>query len=1210
MYFRRIVMRILTVLLSFTFYGLFVTSAQAQEKQDLAQKAKAILEAHCYKCHGQNGAVEGGMNYLLDRDQLVAHRKVVPGDAAKSRIIKRMVNEEMPPDEVKKRPTAEELNILKQWIVAGAPDFNPVRAKRSFISNADMQKTILKDLNGLPENDRRFTRYFTITHLHNAGQGDDELESYRQAISKLVNSLSWAKPVVVPKAVDAEKTIFRINLRDYKWTEKSWDLLEAHYPYGLLDLTELQHSCQMAAKTKLPYIRGDWFVSAAAAPPLYHDLLQLPTTAVALEQQLHVKVGQNINDGQVMRAGFNSSGVSRNNRLIERHDSIFGAYWKSYDFGGNTGNQNLFTSPTGPNSSPNSFHHDGGELIFNLPNGLQAYMLINAKGARIDKGPTEIVSDPKRPDRAVVNGLSCMSCHSRGIIIKEDQVRAHAEKNQHAFLKDELGTILALYPPKEKMQAAMEEDAERFSKAVAKTGCRLGTTEPVVALALRFEAEMDLALAAAELGLTLPEIQKHFQKSVTLARFLGPLTIEGGSVQRQVFTEGFSQICQDLQLGTVHVVAKINPKSPKKTDPDWISPKWDPDVAKDPKTKEPRPSTSISAPGHTYEEPLYFSLRSHQSAQLYAVAISPANKWIWAMESKIGIISLYDKRDGNMISHMSGHKSNVLYLDISPDGKTVASGSIDQTAKLWDAATGSLKHTLVGHSGFVYAVKFSPDGSAVATGSERLRFWDAKTGKEIVMFEKSAGWVEDLAFTFDGKCIATASKVVELWDAQAGKLLHTFGRPELAIQAVAVSAKGDIVAGGGADGTIHLWDLNTKKLLRTIEGHRLPITSLAFNPNGQLLISTSGGKRTASTEVGEFKCWDSQTGKELASQAGHNRGISFAAMAPDGRFAVSAGLDGHLRFRDLMFLGRTPLEPLEGHFLIVDAVALSRDGKLALTGSYDRSARLWDLTTGTQLLSFTNHNLPVTGVALTPDNKFAFTGSADKTLHKWDLKTGGEIKSWKFSAAVTKLHLSGNGKILAIGHNNPNLDIWDAEKGERIQIIQGADRCICVSHDGTLIAGSAPGKGLRIWETATSRQVGQIGTTNSRFTCAAMSPDGKQIVTGDADKNVSVWDVATGNLLRKFVGHKSEVRSVAFCDGGKRIIASGGEPKLTPTQTKFKSQPICVVFLWDGASGRELARWDTNPEVVGHMGVASDRPIAVFVTGERLQKIDLEAFLR
>ena len=262
-------------------------------------------------------------------------------------------------------------------------------------------------------------------------------------------------------------------------------------------------------RCKLAYVRADWFVAVGSRPPLYHDILQLPRSEQELERLLRIDTAESVRQERAARAGFNGSGVSRNNRLIERHESGATVYWKSYDFAANTGRQNLFARPLGPGSSDADFSHDGGEIIFSLPNGLQAYFLADAKGERIDKGPTAIVSDPRRPDRAVENGLSCMSCHARGIIEKNDQVRGHVLKNKDAFAESALETLLALYPPNDKMIALMRTDAKRFQDAVAHTGAPLSATEPITALALRFEAELDLPLVAAESGITPAECSRR-----------------------------------------------------------------------------------------------------------------------------------------------------------------------------------------------------------------------------------------------------------------------------------------------------------------------------------------------------------------------------------------------------------------------------------------------------------------------------------------------------------------------------------------------------------------------------------------------------------------------------------------------------------------------------------------------------------------------------
>jgi hypothetical protein len=141
-------------------------------------------------------------------------------------------------------------------------------------------------------------------------------------------------------------------------------------------------------------------------------------------------VSADIRQDRAARAAFNSSGISRNNRLIERHESTNGAYWRSDDFAGNSDRKNIFAHPLGPGAGDDEFDHDGRETIFALPNGLSGYMLMDARGTRIDKGPMEIVRDNKQADGAVVNGISCMSCHNRGLIEKADQLREVVEQTK------------------------------------------------------------------------------------------------------------------------------------------------------------------------------------------------------------------------------------------------------------------------------------------------------------------------------------------------------------------------------------------------------------------------------------------------------------------------------------------------------------------------------------------------------------------------------------------------------------------------------------------------------------------------------------------------------------------------------------------------------------------------------------------------------------
>jgi tetratricopeptide (TPR) repeat protein/mono/diheme cytochrome c family protein len=534
---------------------LAVTGASAGAAEDrpldLGGQAQQIFQAYCHRCHGKDGANEGGFNYVLDRRQLVSRHKVVPGNPKKSKLYRRVTDDgaPMPPEEEKTRPSKEDIAVLKKWIEAGAPDFSPPRERSSFIADEAILRTIADDLSRLPGRDRPFARFFTLTHLANAGLAADQLQSHRHGLAKLVNSLSWGKRIVVPRPADPAATVFRIDLRDYRWSTQVWDAILAANPYGVIYDTKEARFAAAVTGSSLPYVRGDWLVAAASRPPLYHEVLCLPRTDRELEKMLGVDVRRNIRQMEVARAGFNGSGVSRNNRLIERHQAGDVVYWKSYDFAGNTGRKNLFAHPLGPGQGSNPFEHDGGEIIFTLPNHLQAYLLVDARGSRIDKGPASIVSDPRRPDRAVENGLSCMSCHAHGMIEKADQVRAHVLQSAKAFSREDIETIGTLYPPAEKLTALLRADARRFQQAVEKTGAPWSATEPIAALALRFEAELDLALAAAEAGSLREDFLKAIERSAYLAKHLGPLKVEGGTIQRQVFVDAFPELVSELRLG-------------------------------------------------------------------------------------------------------------------------------------------------------------------------------------------------------------------------------------------------------------------------------------------------------------------------------------------------------------------------------------------------------------------------------------------------------------------------------------------------------------------------------------------------------------------------------------------------------------------------------------------------------------------------------------
>src|SRR5262249_47492189 len=148
--------------------------------------------------------------------------------------------------------------------------------------------------------------------------------------------------ITLPQPIDAAGAVYRLDLRDYRWTGRQWDRLAAAYSYRAPEATPTDLALEKLTGSPRAYLRGDWFVANASRPPFYHDFLQLPGTDRALERMLQVDVPADLQEDRAVRAGFNGSGVARNNRVLERHDALHGAYWHSHDFSDNTGRQNIF----------------------------------------------------------------------------------------------------------------------------------------------------------------------------------------------------------------------------------------------------------------------------------------------------------------------------------------------------------------------------------------------------------------------------------------------------------------------------------------------------------------------------------------------------------------------------------------------------------------------------------------------------------------------------------------------------------------------------------------------------------------------------------------------------------------------------------------------------------------------------------------------------
>jgi WD40 repeat protein/uncharacterized caspase-like protein len=538
----------------------------------------------------------------------------------------------------------------------------------------------------------------------------------------------------------------------------------------------------------------------------------------------------------------------------------------------------------------------------------------------------------------------------------------------------------------------------------------------------------------------------------------------------------------------------------------------------------------------------------------------------------------------------TGHSNNVSTVAFSPDGKTLASGSWDNTIKLWEVATGQELRTLTGHSSYVTAVAFSPDGKMLASGSwdKTIRFWNLVSGEELRILKGHSGFITAVAFSPDGKTLASASwdKTVKLWDVASGQEVRTLPGHVNYVNSVAFSSDGQTLASGSSDKTIRLWSVTSGQEIRMLTGHANDVTTVAFSPNGKILASGS--------DDNTVKLWDAESGQELRSLTGHSEGIRGLAFSPDGTIIVSGSWDKTTKVWNVD--SGQEIRSLVGHSNYVTSVSFSPQGKTLASGSWDRTIKLWNVADGHESQTLAGHSSSITAVAFSPDGTTLASGGFDRTIKLWQMTRGRGLRTLeKHSSYITSLAFSPDGRTLASGSYDKTIKLWDLTRDQELRTLTGHTltvRSVAFSSDGKMLASGGDDKSIILWDVAGGQKLRTLTGHSDIVRSVAFSPDNKTLASGSWDKTVKFWDVATGQELRSLKGHSDYVTAVAFSPNGETLasaswdntiklwqVATGQEMK---TLTGHSAGVLALSFSADGktlASGSDdkTARlWDLN----------------------------------
>jgi hypothetical protein len=413
---------------------------------------------------------------------------------------------------------------------AGGGGFEPCSGS-SFILD-DVYAEVSADLARLDAGDQGTARYFSLANEAGVLGCGAALDTSRQAVLELVNQLSLDAVLTPPTPVNADATLYRINLRDYQWDRPVevngtqfvdvWEALVASSVYAVELVGDDADDAKSSSGTNVPVIPGNAFVAAATSAPVYYGVLGIPEDLDAfILNDLGIDVAQNQSDRELVRAGLDGTGLGNDEFLLERFDIEVRAGYVWQIFSDPAGDAALVEDPLG---TPDSQER---ELLFTLPNGLLAHALADADGQRIDS--SDLLVDTLETDFRAKVALSYLRFRNQGMT-GSDGLRALAASEPERFSPEELDAIFEIYRAEGDLATVLEDDRLGPSQALEALGGSIDAPDPSAQVAAQFDADLDLQTAAGDLFVTPDFLEENL---LLLAPELAVLN--GGSIDRGDF---------------------------------------------------------------------------------------------------------------------------------------------------------------------------------------------------------------------------------------------------------------------------------------------------------------------------------------------------------------------------------------------------------------------------------------------------------------------------------------------------------------------------------------------------------------------------------------------------------------------------------------------------------------------------------------------------
>lgn len=577
----------------------------------------------------------------------------------------------------------------------------------------------------------------------------------------------------------------------------------------------------------------------------------------------------------------------------------------------------------------------------------------------------------------------------------------------------------------------------------------------------------------------------------------------------------------------------------------------------------------------------------------------------------------------NSAPNAGGHTGGVNALAITPDGKWLASAGLEHTVRLWSVeemrkqavGTGSIRWfapvaIFEGHTAGVFSVAISPDGKTILSGSgdNTARLWDVpatlsssgnrvSVKKERAILKAHSQAVEAVAIAPDGKTFVTGSwdRTVKFWNAD-GTMRKSVGPYESGVLGLGFAPDGKQLAiglgqpgGNQTPGTVQVlsggpgWatdaEFSTQPL--TLKPHMGAVYSVEFLRDGKTIASAGRDRTIRLRVVGDAGDGRILKGDEFAAFA--DQMFLSAAMSPDGKYMVVAGENKSTVVWDVA--EKKIVRVLKGHADVVSCVAYSPDGKHIATASHDKTIKLWDAATGQEVRTLTGHTNWVFTVAFSPDGKLLASGGYDRTVRLWDFATGTPKSSWReHTAGVRAVAFTKDGESVISGSADRTIRVWNVASGKVTTTLKGhkgAVRSLAVSPDGMTLASASEDKTVRVWDIAMGKERVPTVELNDMVVTVRFSPKGHVLLAGTYDSGIVNINPTTGRLRDMLSGgttsqympnrvyvqpyHTDAVTGLLFSADGTRAYSVGQDKAIF--EWKPATSPATPRTVYRGATG-------------------------------------------